>query len=92
MRAILADEKASQVTPSTPDFWVLVAALNRFMAAEGQGELPLDGAIPDMTATTESYIALQAIYREKAQEASGFMGRRGATRIHVIWHMAYGMA
>ena len=30
------------------------------------GELPLQGSIPDMTADSQSYIALQQVYREKA--------------------------
>lgn len=36
------------------------------MLQEGQGTLPLEGSIPDMTATTELYLKLQRIYREKA--------------------------
>jgi hypothetical protein len=35
---------------------------------EGAGALPLEGSIPDMTATTELYLQLQRIYRSKADE------------------------
>lgn len=32
------------------------------------GYMPLQGSIPDMTADSESYIALQQVYRTKANE------------------------
>jgi hypothetical protein len=35
-------------------------------ASEGGGALPLEGSIPDMTATTDLYLALQRIYRAQA--------------------------
>jgi NEDD8-activating enzyme E1 regulatory subunit len=35
---------------------------------EGNGALPLEGSIPDMTATTDMYLTLQRIYRAKADE------------------------
>ena len=35
---------------------------------EGQGALPVEGSIPDMTATTQLYLHLQRIYRAKADE------------------------
>lgn len=41
-------------------FWVLAAALKRFNAR--YKELPLSGKIPDLTADTESYLALQKMY------------------------------
>lgn len=33
---------------------------------EGEGTLPLEGTIPDMTATTELYLQLQRVYRARA--------------------------
>eukprot|EP00878_Enallax_costatus_P020102 GHUV01021234.1.p1 GENE.GHUV01021234.1~~GHUV01021234.1.p1 ORF type:complete len:521 (+),score=136.35 GHUV01021234.1:1712-3274(+) len=66
VRAILEDPKADNLESSTPDFWVMVAALRRFVAAEGGGRLPLDGDIPDMHATTDLYLQLQRLYREQA--------------------------
>lgn len=48
------------------NFWLLAAALGRFVAQEGNGQLPLFGAIPDMTADTESYVELANLYRAKA--------------------------
>ena len=50
----------------SPDFWVLVAALRRFIEGEGSGQLPLEGSIPDMHASTQQYLELQRIYRAKA--------------------------
>jgi amyloid beta precursor protein binding protein 1 len=52
LHAILED-KSTEVNASSPDFWVMVAALKLYIAKEGQGEPPLDGAIPDMHSFTE---------------------------------------
>eukprot|EP00270_Netrium_digitus_P018418 TRINITY_DN6996_c0_g1_i4.p1 TRINITY_DN6996_c0_g1~~TRINITY_DN6996_c0_g1_i4.p1 ORF type:complete len:463 (+),score=126.87 TRINITY_DN6996_c0_g1_i4:71-1390(+) len=65
LRAVLED-KAADVTASSSDFWMLVAALKEFMRVDVDANLPLIGSIPDMTATSESYIALQRLYQEKA--------------------------
>lgn len=34
--------------------------------SEGGGALPLEGSIPDMTATTDLYLSLQRVYRARA--------------------------
>mmetsp|Transcript_7775 Transcript_7775/g.21258 ORF Transcript_7775/g.21258 Transcript_7775/m.21258 type:complete len:558 (-) Transcript_7775:176-1849(-) len=47
-------------------FWILAAALSRFVAKEGGAHLPVIGTLPDMTADTASYVKLSAIYRERA--------------------------
>lgn len=60
-------EAASAPSSNTPDFWLLCAALKAFVAGEGHGALPLNGAIPDMTSTTDAYIVLQRLYAERAQ-------------------------
>lgn len=49
----------------TPPFWLLVAALRAFVAEEHV--LPLSGALPDMKATSETYVALQRVYVDKAR-------------------------
>lgn len=51
---------------STPDFWLLAVALRAFIAAEGGGCLPLDGALPDMASSTDAYVQLQRIFAAKA--------------------------
>ncbi|KAG2428848.1 hypothetical protein HYH02_014260 [Chlamydomonas schloesseri] len=53
--------------PGSDDFWVLVAALRAFVENEGEGCLPLEGSIPDMHATTDLYLRLAAVYRDKAE-------------------------
>eukprot|EP00803_Ostreobium_quekettii_P003164 evm.model.scf_1431.4 EVM.evm.TU.scf_1431.4 scf_1431:28857-34969(-) len=55
-------------SPSSSEFWILVAALKEFMESEGKGHLPLEGSLPDMTSTTEFYLQLQNIYRERSQK------------------------
>lgn len=64
LRQILHD--ATDVTASSSNFWIMVAALKEFIANEGDGELPLDGSIPDMHSITEYYICLQKVYQGKA--------------------------
>lgn len=66
LHAVL-DDKAADVDASSSDFWVMVAALKLFMANEGQGDPPLDGAIPDMHSFTDYYIKLQMIYQARAE-------------------------
>lgn len=48
-------------------FDVLLLTLKRFMKAN-RGFPPLDGSIPDMTASTQGYIELQGIYKAKAEK------------------------
>ncbi|KXZ45671.1 hypothetical protein GPECTOR_52g69 [Gonium pectorale] len=69
VRTLLDDEAASPggLRPDSDDFWVLVAALRAFVDNEGAGTLPLEGSIPDMHATTDMYLRVQHLYREKAE-------------------------
>eukprot|EP00250_Pteridium_aquilinum_P009703 c18873_g1_i2 orf=127-1713(+) len=66
LQKVLSDS-AAELNSGSSDFWVMVAALKEFIANEGEGDLPLDGSIPDMTSTTEYYVTLQKIYQEKAE-------------------------
>lgn len=69
VRRILDDPKArpEAVTRDTPEFWVLAAAMRRFVEQEGVGVLPLEGSLPDMTASTSMYLELGAAYRTRAE-------------------------
>ncbi|KAM5580640.1 hypothetical protein ABKV19_010075 [Rosa sericea] len=66
LQQIISDSR-SEIDSSSSDFWVMVAALKEFLANEGGGEAPLEGSIPDMTSSTEHYVALQKIYQAKAE-------------------------
>jgi NEDD8-activating enzyme E1 regulatory subunit len=48
-------------------FWRIMAAVAAFVAAEGAGKLPLAGNVPDLTATTEGFLALQTLYADQAR-------------------------
>lgn len=65
VRDLLADPALDSLTASSPDFWFKVAGLRAFLAESG-GAMPLEGSIPDMTSTTEFYMALQRVYQDKA--------------------------
>ncbi|GJP49947.1 hypothetical protein CLOM_g9105 [Closterium sp. NIES-68] len=64
LQAIFSDP-AIQLSHASLDFWVLAAALKLFVE-EGEGDLPVDGSIPDMHSLTDFYVALQRIYLSKA--------------------------
>jgi amyloid beta precursor protein binding protein 1 len=57
----------SPPTTTMTSFDIMVIALKRFMD-ENKGFPPLNGSIPDMTASTNDYINLQNIYKTKAQQ------------------------
>ena len=60
-------ESCCQLTATSSKFWILLAALKRFVR-EGDGDLPFPGSIPDMTATTDLYLQLKRIYQSKHEE------------------------
>jgi len=66
VKSILNDPKATNITPESDKFWIMVSALKGFVDNEGKGFLPLRGSIPDMTSTTTTYITLQKLYQDKA--------------------------
>ncbi len=65
----LFTDPSSEVTAKSSVFWLLVAALKRFVAHEGNGKfLPLAGGVPDMHSSTKNFMALQRIYQDKAEK------------------------
>eukprot|EP00698_Gefionella_okellyi_P011971 TRINITY_DN3197_c0_g1_i1.p1 TRINITY_DN3197_c0_g1~~TRINITY_DN3197_c0_g1_i1.p1 ORF type:complete len:551 (+),score=162.64 TRINITY_DN3197_c0_g1_i1:26-1654(+) len=64
---ILRDEKTNITAESRP-FWITARAVRDFVDNEGNGDLPVNGALPDMTADTKSFVTLQRIFREKANK------------------------
>ena len=77
---LLHDQSAVQLTPNCKEFWILVAALRRFVEKEGQGyQLPLEGSLPDMHSTTQRYLELQNLYRRKSQHDASALERHAAS-------------
>lgn len=64
--SLLSSLSLSSVTPSSPPFERLLAALSRF--AIKNGVLPLSATLPDMKADTANYIKLQNMYKQRAEE------------------------
>jgi len=56
---------ALQTDNNKSDFWVVARAVSQFV--RDCGKLPLAGSVPDMTASTESYVRLQEIYANRAE-------------------------
>ncbi|XP_011308267.1 NEDD8-activating enzyme E1 regulatory subunit [Fopius arisanus] len=63
---ILNDDRCVNLTAKSTSFWIIARAIRDFMENEGCGLLPVKGALPDMTADTEKYIALSQIYHKQA--------------------------
>ncbi len=61
-RAVLNDSQAATITPHSSKFWIMANALKGFVENEGNGKLPVMGSIPDMTASTQTYVELQRMY------------------------------
>ncbi|XP_017138809.1 nedd8-activating enzyme E1 regulatory subunit [Drosophila miranda] len=66
LKAIFEDEACELLTKKSNVFWIMAKALKSFLTHDNNGHLPLPGVLPDMTANTDSYIALQNIYRQQA--------------------------
>ncbi|CAI5700772.1 unnamed protein product [Peronospora effusa] len=67
--------EALEKTKDTKEFWLLAHAVADFVK-QNEGLLPVTGVVPDMTASTEWYVALQELYMTKAKE--------DATKVHQI--------
>ncbi|XP_041981515.1 NEDD8-activating enzyme E1 regulatory subunit [Aricia agestis] len=63
---LIYSSSAINLKKDSSPFWIMCSALKEFIEAEGKGKLPLKGVLPDMTASTESYVKLQNIYRNQA--------------------------
>ena len=61
--AHLADNEDKRIGPL---FWIVAAAISRFYNSEGR--LPLEGSVPDMTSSTDTFLLLQTLYYTKSQE------------------------
>lgn len=64
--ALFNSSLCTNLVPQSANFWFLVRALKEFVAAEGNGLLPVRGSIPDMTASSKMFIDLQKVYQHQA--------------------------
>ncbi|XP_067011106.1 NEDD8-activating enzyme E1 regulatory subunit [Anabrus simplex] len=76
VKEILEDDACINLTSQSKPFWIMANALRDFVKNEGDGCLPLRGSLPDMTAETSSYIALQQIYLNQAAKDAEVVFRR----------------
>lgn len=64
-RDMFAMHSCTNLTQSSPNFWLIANAIKQFY--DRHAVLPLPGALPDMKATSAGYIKLQTIYKSKAR-------------------------
>lgn len=76
VQEILNDSCCINLNKNSSPFWIMARALKDFVEKDGNGYLPLQGSLPDMTADTTLYINLQNIYRAKAIQDADSMFRR----------------
>ncbi|XP_014242902.1 NEDD8-activating enzyme E1 regulatory subunit isoform X2 [Cimex lectularius] len=81
---ILNDDSCINLTSKSKPFWILAKALKDFIENEGNGCLPLRGSLPDMTAETKRYIALQQIYLQEANRCAELVHRRVQQLLHQV--------
>jgi len=68
IRDLFQDPKVLSLTPASPPFYHLVHALSKFVDEQPSHTLPLTSTLPDMKASTSSYIHLQNMYKKRSDE------------------------
>lgn len=84
IKNILDDDCCVNLTSTSKPFWILAKAVKDFVENEGDGCLPLRGSLPDMTADTSKYIALQQIYLQESSRCSDVVHRRVQQLLHQL--------
>jgi amyloid beta precursor protein binding protein 1 len=84
VREILEDDSCINLTSKSKPFWIMAKAVRDFVENEGEGCLPLNGSIPDMTAETEKYITLQQVYHSQAAKDSEVVFRCVQQLLHQL--------
>ncbi|CAH0385252.1 unnamed protein product [Bemisia tabaci] len=76
IKDILNDGSCINLTGKSKPFWIIAKAIKDFVENEGNGYLPLRGTLPDMTADTAKYVAIQQLYRDQAAKDAEIVFRR----------------
>ena len=76
LQAVLEHARSTSLAAESSDFEFLSKALSGFMDAEGEGQPPLTGTIPDMESDNPKYVALLQVYQAKAAEDVAAMHTR----------------
>ena len=66
--SMFQDSSLSSLSPTSPPFFHLLAALSHQFTLQPPHTLPLSSTLPDMKANTSSYIHLQKLYKTWAEE------------------------
>lgn len=67
-RELFSDPNVLSLSPTSAPFFHLVHALSKFVQEQPSHNLPLTSTLPDMKASTGSYIHLQKLYKARAEE------------------------
>ncbi|XP_014218170.1 NEDD8-activating enzyme E1 regulatory subunit [Copidosoma floridanum] len=66
VKEVFNDDKCINLHAKSTTFWIIAKAIRDFMENEGNGLLPLKGALPDMISDTEKYVTIQQLYHKQA--------------------------
>eukprot|EP00999_Lentomonas_sp_LEN2_P001786 NODE_289_length_1711_cov_94.194444_g260_i0.p1 GENE.NODE_289_length_1711_cov_94.194444_g260_i0~~NODE_289_length_1711_cov_94.194444_g260_i0.p1 ORF type:complete len:552 (-),score=100.04 NODE_289_length_1711_cov_94.194444_g260_i0:55-1638(-) len=83
-RTVFADELCTNLTKKSSNFWIVARAIKEYTENEGNGYLPLTGALPDMHSNTEFYVQLQKLYHAKAQADIAAVNNRVASLLQSL--------
>lgn len=84
IKDIVNDDCCINLHSKSKAFWIIAKAVRDFVENEGNGNLPLQGSLPDMTAETSRYIALQQIYHNQSARDAEVVYRRVQQLLHQL--------
>jgi len=67
---LLNEQRTVALSSTSTDFDLMLRALDIYIT-QGDGTVPLNGSLPDVTSTTELFLQLQGIYQHKASRDRG---------------------
>jgi NEDD8-activating enzyme E1 regulatory subunit len=65
-RELFEMEQCDNLTPNSPNFWLVASAIKSFYNTNKV--LPVPGSLPDMKAKSADYIKLQNVYKSRARQ------------------------
>jgi amyloid beta precursor protein binding protein 1 len=85
LQAVIDEARTKRIDSTDNDnlsFWTLALAVDRFIVQDSEGAVPLEGTLPDMTSSTDAYVALQRLYTEKAESDAQAVHRHATNILH----------
>ena len=75
IQRLFEDKFCTHLTAESSNFWIIIRALKEYTLLEGEGCLPVNGSIPDMTSDSQRYVKLQTLYQDASKNAASAVYR-----------------